>query len=189
MASWRNSEDTYGLMAVICHWLTAVTVIGLFALGLWMTSLSYYDPWYKQGPDLHRSIGILLTILVIWRLLWRVFNIHPSSIPGHKPWEKVVAKLTHLCFYLLLFTMFVSGYLITTAEGQALKVFNWFSIPASLTSKDAGIDNLEDLAGIIHKVIAFVLIGLAIVHSFGALKHHFIDKDRTLVRMLGRRKS
>lgn len=188
MALWRNTRSTYGIMAATGHWITALTVVCLFVLGLWMTDLTYYDPWYKRGPDIHRSVGILLALLIIWRLIWRLNNVQPMPLPNHKRWEKFAAKATHLCLYFLLFAMFFSGYLITTAEGQALNVFNWFSIPAVITGKEVGIDNLEDTAGDVHETVAFILIGLASVHALAALKHHFMDKDQTLMRMLGKGK-
>lgn len=187
MPTWRNTSGSYGLMAVICHWLAAVAVIGLFVLGLWMTDMTYYDPWYQRAPDIHRSVGIVLAILIVWRLLWRLANIQPSPLPSHKRREQNTARVTHLLLYLLLFGMFFSGYMITTAEGDALDVFNWFSIPAITTGRELGIKNLEDLAGDIHEILAFTLIGLAILHASAALKHHFIDKDRTLLRMLNRK--
>jgi cytochrome b561 len=184
MPLWRNTQSRYGLVAIISHWLTAVTVVGLFVLGLWMTDLTYYDPWYKRGPDIHRSVGILLAMLVIWRLLWRLGNVQPSPLPSHRSWERYSAKAAHFSLYLLMLVMFVSGYLITTAEGQALNVFTWFSIPAVVTGNDISAENLQDSAGDVHKIVAFTLIGLATVHALAALKHHLIDKDRTLVRML-----
>lgn len=173
-------------MAVLCHWITAVTVIGLFALGLWMTSLNYYDPWYQTAPDIHRSVGILLAMLVAWRLVWKFTGQQPATIPTHRPWERVIAKSTHGLLYVLLLLMFVSGYLITTAEGSALHVFNWFSIPAVTTGSDLDIKNLEDRAGDVHEILAYTIIGLATLHALAALKHHFIDKDITLLRMLGK---
>ncbi len=61
-------------MAILLHWLVAATIIGLFALGFWMVDLSYYDPWYRQGPDIHRSVGILLFMAMVLRLAWRLFS-------------------------------------------------------------------------------------------------------------------
>lgn len=178
----KNTKTSYGLVAVIFHWLIALGVVGLFALGLWMDGLGYYDEWYRTAPHLHKSVGVLLISLVAVRLGWRLYNTRPAELESHARWEKIIAKVTHGLFYLLLFSMFISGYLITTAKGQALDVFNWFSIPAVVSSDE----NLEDLAGEIHELLAFTIIGLAIVHALAALKHHFIDKDKTLLRMLGR---
>ena len=65
----RNDRTRYGWLSIGLHWLVAATVIGLFALGLWMVDLGYYDPWYRTGPDIHRSIGILLFAVMLVRLL------------------------------------------------------------------------------------------------------------------------
>ncbi|VUD48770.1 Cytochrome b561 [Thalassocella blandensis] len=177
----KNSSEAYGWVSIALHWITAVTVVGLFALGLWMMSLDYYDTWYKKGPDLHRSIGVLLVLLVIFRLVWRLVNPKPADLPTHKKWEKVSAHIAHWLFYILIILMFPTGYFITTAEGQSLYVFDWFAIPSSIT----GVDLMADISGEIHEIIAFTIIGLAVVHALGALKHHFLDKDSTLKRMLG----
>ena len=166
-----------------CIGISAITIIGLFALGLWMRGLSYYDPWYKTGPDLHRSIGVFLALLIGARLVWRWMNPQPHD-PAHAKWERVAAAWTHRLFYLLLFALFVAGYLISTADGRSMDVFNLFSIPSVV--KQAG---LEETAGKIHEYLAYTVIGLAVFHVAGALKHHLIDKDRTLLRMLPERKS
>jgi cytochrome b561 len=75
-----------------------------------------------------------------------------------------------------------SGYLISTADGRAVDVFDWFSIPATIH----GYDNQEDIAGLVHLVLAISLISLVTLHAAAALKHHFIDRDRTLLRMSGK---
>ena len=84
--------------------------------------------------------------------------------------------------YILMFAIFISGYLISTADGRSVQVFNWFEIPASLH----GIKNQEDIAGEIHFVLAVSLMILAVIHAAGALKHHFIDRDNTLKRISGK---
>ncbi len=78
--SLKNSEHHYGWLAVVLHWLVAAVVVGLFALGFWMVDLSYYDEWYRKGPDLHRSIGLILFAVVVFRLLWRLINASPRPL-------------------------------------------------------------------------------------------------------------
>lgn len=177
----RNTTQHYGWISIAMHWLMAVAVVALFAVGLWMEDLDYTHPWYKILPHWHKSVGVLLVCLLVARFIWRLSNPTPRAPQHHKRWEKIVAPIVHYCFYVLILLMFPSGYLITTAKGQGLDVFNWFTIPSFVQ----GIDNLEDLAGEIHELIAFTIIGLAVIHAAGALKHHFIDKDATLKRMLG----
>ena len=179
---WKNTNKRYGLIAMSLHWLVALIVFGLFTLGLWMTGLDYYHQWYKQGPDLHKSIGILLFIAVLFRLFWRWFSAVPQALDSHKAWEVRLAHYAHLSLYFLLLAIMISGYLISTADGRAIDVFNFFSIPATITS----IANQEDIAGQVHFVLALALIALVMLHVAGALKHQFIDRDNTLKRMLGK---
>lgn len=177
----KNTSESYGVLSRVVHWVSALTVLGLFALGLWMEDLDYYHDWYRTAPDIHRSVGVLLLILTAFRLVWYRVSSKPRALETHSRTIRIASVATHHVMILLLFAMFISGYLITTAQGDALYVFNWFSIPSTLN----GIDNLEDIAGEVHELTAFTLIGLAALHAIGALKHHFIDKDVTLKRMLG----
>jgi cytochrome b561 len=178
----KNTSTDYGLIAIALHWLVTLAVIGLFALGLWMTDLDYYDPWYERAPDVHKSIGVLLFITVVLRLAWRWMNPVPRPEPTHAVWERRMAGIAHALLYALLFAVMIAGYLISTADGRPIQVFGLFAVPATLS----GIENQEDIAGEIHEVLAFILIGLAAVHALAALKHHYFDRDRTLKRMLGR---
>jgi len=177
----RDSRLGYGWITKILHWLLAVAVIALFALGVWMVELSYYDSWYRYGPDLHKPVGVIVGGLMLLRLLWRLLNPKPQSIAEHKAWECSLAKLTHLLLYLLIFTVILSGYLISTADGRGIDMFGWFQFP----SAGQLFANQADRAGRVHQWIAYLLILLVMVHAVGALKHHFIDKDNTLKRMLG----
>lgn len=178
----KNSSTDYGVIAIALHWLVALTVIGLFMSGLWMTGLDYYDAWYQRGPELHKGIGVMLFMLLVFKLAWRWFDPFPKPDTAHAVWEQRSARGAHLLMYTLMFAVMIAGYLIPTADGQSLQVFGLFSVPATLS----GIENQEDIAGEIHEILAFVLIGLATLHALAALKHHFIDRDRTLKRMLGR---
>ncbi len=178
----RNTHDRYGSIAIALHWLVALVVVGLFGLGLWMAELDYYDAWYQRGPTLHKGIGVLLFITVALRLLWRGVNPKPQPLATHSAVEKRLASLAHTLLYMLLFAVMIAGYLISTADGRAVEVFGLFSVPATLS----GLPEQEDIAGEIHELLAFSLIGLAALHALAALKHHVIDRDRTLRRMLGR---
>lgn len=177
----KNTSTDYGWIAIGLHWLVAVTAIGLFALGLWMVDLDYYDPWYRRAPDIHRATGILLGLVVISRLLWRLFTITPDPEPGLSYFERVAARFVHWLFYGLLILLVVSGYLISTADGRPIDVFGLFAVPATVS----GIEGQADVAGDVHWAVALALIGLACLHATAALKHHFFDRDRTLKRMLG----
>ena len=177
----RNTKRGYGLLAVFLHWLVAFVVIGLFVLGVWMTGLTYYDDWYKRAPDIHKSIGILLFFVMLARVVWRASNIAPNDEPGISALQRRLAHGVHLSLYVLLFALMISGYFISTADGKPISVFGLFSVPATISD----IPNQEDIAGAVHWYLALVLISLVVLHAAAALKHHFIDRDRTLKKMLG----
>ena len=176
----NNDKHRYGLISILLHWGMAVVIFGLYALGLYMVDLTYYDELYQTIPNIHRSIGMILMLFLLIRWVWRLRNQLPE-ISG-KRWEQVAALWAHRAFYLLILLSLVSGYLISTADGQPVSVFNWFDIPATLY----GIDNQEDIAGDIHEILTHILIFLAAIHTLAALKHHFIQRDPTLLSMLGK---
>lgn len=179
---WRNTSARYGLVSVVLHWLVALAVFGLFALGFWMVGLSYYDPWRQSAPDLHKSIGIVLFAVMLLRVLWRLFNPAPAALASHGQLTRLASKLGHGALYFGLFGVMISGYLISTADGRGISVFGWFEVPASVTS----IPNQGDVAGLIHEYLAWAIVIFAVLHGLAALKHHFIDRDRTLLRIFGR---
>ncbi len=175
----KNTEQDYGLVAKGLHWLVALVVFALFGVGYWMVELDYYSEWYKTAPHYHKSVGILLAMTVTFRLFWRWINPSVKALPVHKKWEVTLAHWVHGILYGLLFALFISGYLISTADGRAIEVFYWFDIPAL----GEFIENQEDIAGAFHKWIAYTLMAIVGLHLAGALKHHVIDKDETLKRM------
>jgi cytochrome b561 len=176
----RNTLDGYGRVAIALHWLTALAVLGLFALGLWMTGLDYYSPWYHRAPEIHKGAGILLLPVLALRLLWRLGNPRPRPEPTLTVFERRASRLAHALLYALPFAVIAAGYLISTADGRPIEVFGLFDVPATLT----GLPEQADRAGDVHLAIAVAVVVLAAVHALAALKHHFIDRDRTLVRML-----
>ena len=143
-----------------------------------MVELNYYSEWYKLAPHWHKSVGLCLFAVTVFRLIWKITTKTPA-IEG-QPWEKAAAKLVHNSLYMLLFAVFISGYMISSADGRSIEIFNWFSIPGL----GALFENQEDIAGVIHFYLACTVIGLATLHALAVLKHHFINKDNTLSKML-----
>lgn len=164
----------------LIHWLSALLVLGLFAVGLWMRSLSYYDPLYQVLPFWHKSVGFLLFFLILLRLLTRSVTSQPAPLASHKAWERLLARGTHWLLYGLMFGLFISGYLIVTADNRPGSFFGWFDIPVLITA----VEHQEDIAGLVHEYCAWSLIVLSILHGMAAIKHHWLDKDETLKRML-----
>lgn len=174
----REQAKKYNRISKLLHWVSAFTVFGLFALGWWMVDLTYYSEWYKVAPHWHKSIGFFLFLATAFRLVWKTITVSPT-IEG-KTWEISTAKFVHVLLYILLVTLFVSGYLISTADGRPIEIFNWFYIPGL----GSFIENQEDIAGDVHFYVACTLIGFASLHALAALKHHFVNKDSTLRKML-----
>ena len=177
---FRNSTRGYGLVAILIHWGMAALIIGLFLLGLYMTGLDYYHPWYRSAPDLHRGLGVVTALLLVVRLAWRSAGVRPDPEPGTHRHLARAAEWVHRILYLVVLLIVTSGYLISTADGRGISVFGVFQLPALVS----GIDNMEDIAGEIHFALAVGLMGLVALHAAAALKHHFLDRDGTLRRML-----
>ncbi|MGL4487012.1 MAG: cytochrome b [Yersinia sp. (in: enterobacteria)] len=179
---WRNTKQQFGRINISLHWLVAFAVYALFALGLWMVTLAYYDGWYHQAPEIHKSIGCILFAVMLFRVLWRFISPPPKPLSTYTRFTRISAILAHLLLYIVLFCIMFSGYLISTADGQPINVFGWFTVPAILT----GLPDQADNAGIVHLYLAWFVVVLSLLHGLAALKHHFIDGDITLKRMLGR---
>ena len=175
----RNTETAYGWVTIILHWLMALLVFAMFGLGLYMVELTYVDAWYKAAPALHISVGVILMLLFIVRLLWRLSNPVPE-IYGQS-FEKVMGLLVHRLHYIFMFILMLSGYLMVTADGRGIAVFTWFEVPALWNIEQASAVFL----GKAHRVLAWAFMGFVALHTAAALKHHWLDKDRTLLRMLG----
>lgn len=178
---YKNTGSQWGWVVIILHWGLALPIIGLFALGLYMMDLGYYDSFYTLAPQIHEAVGILVLALMIFRTLWRLFNKVPKPPKTNTALINTVSHLAHKALYLLLFVILLSGLLISYAGGQGIHIFDWFVIPGP----DDFFENQATFAGDIHYYAAFALIGLVVLHTVAALKHHFIDKDSTLKNMLG----
>jgi cytochrome b561 len=173
----KDTAQGYGLVSRLLHWLMAIAIIAMFGLGLWMVDLDYYSPYYHSAPELHKSVGILLLIALALRFGWRLASVKPDD-DDLTPFERTASRIVHWGFYPLLLALMVSGYLISTADGRPVEVFGWFNVPSPGENK-----GLEDTAGAIHTYLAYVVILLAAVHAAAAVKHHVVDRGRSLSRM------
>lgn len=145
-----------------------------------MVTLDYYHAWYNRGPDWHRSIGVLLVVLLLARMVWRLVVGRLAPVVTHTFWERRLGGLMHHLLDIATLLVIVSGYLISSADGKAVMVFDWFAVPAIVLS----IEQQETLAGQWHEWLAWALVVLAGLHALAAVKHHVIDRDVTLRRML-----
>lgn len=175
----KDSRNGYGLIAIVIHWVSAVLILFLFGLGIYMTGLSYYDDWYHKGPELHVSLGLVVLLIMLVRIVWRIINPTPVDL-AEKRVQNLAAKLVKLGLYAFIFIVLATGYLITTAEGQPASMFNLIKFPVLTELSSQNVD----LAGTLHEYLAWGIVILVVLHAAGALLHHFVLRDRTLVRMI-----
>ena len=174
-----NSQQHYGWVSILLHWSMAIALIGMYFLGDYMVELEYYDTWYHKAPTLHKAVGVIIGMVLIFRIIWNFLQKKPVPLEDN-PRLITLAKFGHLALYLLIVLLIISGYLISTAKGQGINVFELFELPALLS------DNADrgEFAGDVHELIGSIFILLTALHAIAALVHHFIFKDRTLRRML-----
>lgn len=175
----KNTENSYGSIAKAFHWLMALTIIFMLALGLYMDSLEMSQQKLNLY-GLHKSIGALILIAVTLRLLWRQLNIIPNLPDNMNKFERFGAHASHYLLYAFMFGMPLVGWLLSSAAGFPVSVFGWFTLP-NLISPDR---ELVKLFGEIHELGGIALIGLIALHALAALFHHFVKKDDVLRRMM-----
>ncbi|HEY0901627.1 MAG TPA: cytochrome b [Micavibrio sp.] len=176
---WRNTAQRYGAIAQGFHWVVAVLVLGMLGLGLYMDAQEPTPAVFKLYA-LHKSIGVSVLILAVLRLCWKLSQKGPLSLPTHAAWERVLAKVTHFFLYFSMMAMPLSGWVMSSAKNFPVSVFDLFTLPA-LVGPDP---ELARMAVQFHCVVAWLLIAAIALHVAGALKHHIIDRDGTLRRMI-----
>ena len=169
-----NSEERYGLISIIFHWLMALIIIATFILGL---NLKHNFQYYYEVLALHNSLGITIFLLALLRVAWRYINIKPIPLPN-KPILMKIATLTHIFFYIIFFTLPITGYILTNLQGDIV-LFYGYSFPEVL-EQNRGLKNYVHT---IHDYVGNILLILFSLHVLGALYHHFIKKDNTLRRI------
>lgn len=173
----KNSDNHFGLIAIVFHWLMAVLMIGLLAVGLYMVNLPISLEKLKLY-GWHKEYGFLVLALAICRMLWRLVNITPVLLLPW--WELLAARMMHLAFYGFMLVMPLSGWLITSAAGLPVSFFGLFTLPDIIAPNE----DLRILFQWVHQWLGYALIAAIIVHVSAALKHHFINKDNILRRMI-----
>ena len=177
----QNSETTrYSAAAIVLHWLTALLVVAGFTLGLSMVGLPFSRQklqWYAW----HKWIGITIWLLTWGRLAWRWR--HPAPPMELMPaWQQRAAVVTHALLYALLVAIPLSGWLYSSATGVQVVYLGLLPLP-DLVPKDKP---MADVLRGVHVTLNFTLLALVCIHGAAALKHHFVDRDAVLIRMLPR---
>jgi cytochrome b561 len=175
----RNTPARWGHIAQFLHWLIVVlitiqVIVGNIAadLPIGMKKLAMFAR--------HKSVGITILGLAVIRLLWRWANPTPALPTTLKPYERVLAGVTHFGLYLLLFAMPLTGWMMTSARGFPASWFGFFQLPDFVPKNDALYNAMKET----HDTLALALYAIVFLHVMGALKHHFVLKDDVLRRML-----
>lgn len=176
----RNSGTQFGIVSKLLHWSIALPILGLIWLGWYMMDLTYYDQWYNDSLLLHKAVGMVVLALAVLKSIWLVVSPAPDPLPTQKHWEHVVSKFAHWVLFLSMFLIPVTGYIISTSEGDSVSIFGLFEFPALFTISES----TRDMAIEIHYYAAYAILGITLLHAGAALKHQFIDKDGTLQRMI-----
>ncbi len=177
--------ERYDPVAVALHWLIALSIIVMIPLGLFMGDLP--ADLKLDAYIFHKSLGILILALSLFRLVWRFLN-PPPALPSHmKPFEKLGAKFSHWGFYFLIIAMPLTGWLMVSASKKYPTIFFWFSEVPHLPMPEAYSG--KEAAGLFHDYHLYLAYGalvLLVLHVGAALKHHFVNRDTVLTRMLPR---
>jgi cytochrome b561 len=172
-------DARYTAPARIFHWLIALALFFSFSLGLSMADMPI-SPKRLQLFSYHKWTGVTIFALVTLRLLWRLFHRPPPLPAAMPPWEKAAAELSHLLLYVLLFAMPLTGWLMSSAKGFQTVYLGLYPIPDLIAKNPPLGDTLEA----VHKLLGCIFLTVIGVHAAAALKHHFIDRDDVLARML-----
>ena len=169
----------YTRTAKSLHWLMAVMFFCLLALGFYMHDLPL-SPEKLQFYSWHKWAGVTVFLLVWLRLFWRVTH-RPPTLPASMPkLMQLAAHAGHLALYLLMIAIPLSGCLMSSAKGFQTVWFGVLPIPDLLDkNKELGAVLAE-----VHETLNLIFIAVIVGHIGAALKHHFIDKDDILTRML-----
>ena len=172
-------RNRYSTVSLTLHWLTAVLVLAQIAL-IWAAEEASGGEG-RGFINLHKSVGLTILVLTVARLGWRFAN--PAiPLPGSMPaWQKLLARGTHVGFYLVLLGMPLVGWAASSAAGRDIDWFGLFDWP--LLPIGGGRDVARDLMDF-HEMGAKALYVLLFLHVAGALKHHFVDRDNVLHRMI-----
>lgn len=179
---FKNTESRYGVIAKTLHWLIAILILVQFYLVYWkqwvLPEKSAIANFYING--LHKPIGVVVLLLAICAVTWKVNNRKPGYPPNMPTWEKQSAIFVQSVLYLTLFAMPISGLIMSTAAGYPPNFFGLYQFPQFLQKNNIMAQFFFD----VHEITGYLIVALLVLHIGAALKHHFIDKDNILTRML-----
>ncbi len=171
------NAERYTGTAIALHWLLALALLGSFAVGLTMTDLPI-SPQRLKLHNWHKWAGVCILALSALRLLWRLTHRPPADV-AMPAWQQRAAHATHVALYLLFFATPLAGWAYSSAAGFQIVVFGVLPLPDFVSPSKELAEAIKPL----HKILAFTMAALVLVHVGAALKHHFVDRDGLLDRM------
>lgn len=174
-----NTLYRYTRTAVTLHWAAAALIFATFPLGVYMHDLTL-SPYKLRLYSYHKWIGVTIFLLAVLRVAWRSTH-RPPPLPATMPnWEKLAANTVHYLLYALIFAVPLSGWLMSSAKGVQTVWFGVLPLPDLLAKNK----ELGDLLKEVHESLNIAMFGLVLAHIGAALKHHFIERDEILARMI-----
>jgi cytochrome b561 len=175
----RNTTHAWGSISKALHWLIVLLIINQWFLMQRAESLPL-GAAKLQAINWHKSFGMTILALAIIRLVWRLANPVPSLAGLTKTWERVLATLSHVALYGLLFALPLTGWLMSSARNFPVSWFGQLRLPDLVAPSQPLYRQMNDL----HHMLFSALVVVALLHIAGALKHHFYDRNEVLRRML-----
>jgi cytochrome b561 len=175
----HDSRDTWGSVTRALHWIMAMLIVGMFVLG-W-TAVNYpMSPTKLELFLWHKSIGLTLFALVLFRILWRLTNETPAKPTGVSASEQQLARIGHVTLYLLMILMPVSGYIVNSTANFSFRYFGGGQVPNLIPADKAW----QDVAETVHLAAFWIFATVILIHVLAAFRHHFFKKNDTLKKML-----
>jgi cytochrome b561 len=176
---FMDHSASYTRTAVGLHWLVALAIITTFSVGLYMSDLPL-SPEKLKIYSWHKWAGVTIFLLVAFRLMWRLTHRPPALPAGMAGWQRQAAALTHWLLYALMIAVPISGWLMSSAKGFQTVYFGVIPLPDLLAKNKPLGETLET----VHQTLNYTMAGVVGLHALAALKHHLIDRDEVLARML-----
>ena len=173
------SLQRYTGVAIALHWLIAAAILGTFLLGQYMTNLQL-SPAKLKLYSYHKWIGVTIFLLVLVRIAWRLAHRPPLPPVSMPAWQHSAASIAHFFLYALTLAIPVSGWLMSSASGFQVVYLGVVPIPDLLAKSRDAAEQLKHL----HEALNWLMVLVVAMHVAAALKHHLMDRDDVLRRML-----
>jgi cytochrome b561 len=181
MKAWTNTELRYGVVALLLHWVMAVLLMALLAMGMYMVVLPDvgFDRTKITLILVHKALGLAALAAVLARMVWRTTNALPALAAGLPEWQQVAARTVHLFFYALMLALPISGWLMSSAGGYPVSFFG-VALPDPVPVNPAHFRLWVE----VHRWLGYALALLLALHAGAALYHALVRRDDTLRKML-----